>query len=62
MIIEMLYDNNKKFYEWQPKNGEGYELTIRIKDNNKYKIEKVVGVIDDWINNRLYFRYGNRRP
>lgn len=47
MIIEMLYDNNKKFYEWQPQNGEGYELTIRIKDHNKYKIEKVVGAAND---------------
>lgn len=47
MIIEMLYDNNKKFYEWQPKNGEGYELTIKINDGNKYKIEKVVGALDD---------------
>lgn len=47
MIIEMLYDNSKKFYEWQPKNGEGYELTIRIKDKNEYEIEKVVGVLND---------------
>lgn len=47
MLLEMLYDNSKKFYEWQPKNGEGYELTIRIEDNNKYKIEKVVGALND---------------
>ena len=47
MLIEMLYDNKKKFYEWQPKNGEGYELTIRVKDDKKYKIERVIGAIDD---------------
>lgn len=41
MILEMLYDNKKKFYEWQPKNGEGYELTIQIKEDNKFEIKKV---------------------
>ena len=35
MILETLYDNSKSFYEWQPKNGDGYELTISIKDNMK---------------------------
>lgn len=40
MILEMLYDNKKKFYEWQPKNGEGYELTIQIKEDNKFEIKK----------------------
>lgn len=42
MILEMLYDDKKKFYEWQPKNGEGYELIINIKDNRQFKIEKVI--------------------
>lgn len=42
MILEMLYDDNKKFYEWQPKNGEGYKLTIRIDDNNEgFTIDEV---------------------
>ena len=35
IILETLYDNSKSFYEWQPKNGDGYELTISIKDNMK---------------------------
>lgn len=47
MILEMLYDNKKKFYEWQPKNGDGYELTISTSEDNKYIIEKVVGAIND---------------
>jgi len=42
MILEMLYDDKKKFYEWQPKNGEGYELDITIKENGEFKIDKVV--------------------
>lgn len=42
MILEMLYDDKKKFYEWQPKNGEGYELTIKIKENGEFKIDKVI--------------------
>jgi len=42
MILEMLYDNKKKFYEWQPKNGEGYELTIKIKENGEFEIHKVI--------------------
>ena len=41
MILEMLYDDKKKFYEWQPKNGEGYELTIKVKENGEFKIDKV---------------------
>lgn len=44
MILEMLYDDKKKFYEWQPKNGEGYELTIKVKENKQFKIEKVLGI------------------
>ncbi|MDO5516730.1 MAG: histidine phosphatase family protein [Clostridium sp.] len=39
IILETLYDGSKKFYEWQPKNGDGYELTISIKDNNSKEIE-----------------------
>ena len=41
MILEMLYDDKKKFYEWQPKNGEGYELTILVSENSEFKINKV---------------------
>ena len=41
MILEMLYDDKKKFYEWQPKNGEGYELTILVSENAEFKINKV---------------------
>lgn len=41
MLLEMLYDDSKKFYEWQPKNGEGYELIIRVDDHLKFKIDKV---------------------
>lgn len=41
MILEMLYDDKKKFYEWQPKNGEGYELTIIVSENAEFKINKV---------------------
>ena len=42
MLLEMLYDDKKKFYEWQPKNGEGYELTITTSENGKFKIDKVI--------------------
>ena len=42
MILEMLYDDKKKFYEWQPENGEGYELTIGVKGNGEFNIDKVV--------------------
>lgn len=42
MLLEMLYDDKKKFYEWQPKNGEGYELTISIKGNKEFEINKVI--------------------
>lgn len=41
IILEMFYDDKKKFYEWQPKNGEGYELIIKVKENKQFKIEKV---------------------
>lgn len=41
MILEMLYDDSKEFYEWQPKNGEGYELIINIEENNEFIIKKV---------------------
>ncbi|AGF55237.1 alpha-ribazole phosphatase [Clostridium saccharoperbutylacetonicum] len=41
MLLEMLYDDSKKFYEWQPKNGEGYELIIDVLEKNKFKISKV---------------------
>lgn len=42
MLLEMLYDDKKKFYEWQPKNGEGYELTITASENGKFKIDEVI--------------------
>ena len=41
MILEMEYDNTRKFYEWQPKNGEGYKIVINISDYNNYNIESV---------------------
>ncbi|MFT8349840.1 histidine phosphatase family protein [Clostridium saccharoperbutylacetonicum] len=44
MLLEMLYDDSKKFYEWQPKNGEGYELIIEVLERNKFKISKVRSV------------------
>lgn len=28
IILEAMYNSSKKFYEWQPKNGDGYEITI----------------------------------
>lgn len=40
-ILEFKYDNNKKFYEWQPKNGYGYEIVVDILDNNEYKISSI---------------------
>jgi len=42
MILEMLYDDKKKFYEWQPENGKGYELTITVDGNGEFKIDKVI--------------------
>jgi alpha-ribazole phosphatase len=42
MILEMLYDDNKKFYEWQPKNGEGYKMIIYMDDDNeRFTIDEV---------------------
>ncbi|WP_297421529.1 phosphoglycerate mutase family protein [Clostridium sp.] len=41
IILEMLYDDSKKFYEWQPKNGEGYELIIRVDEKNEFVIDEV---------------------
>lgn len=41
MIIEMLYDDSKKFYEWQPKNGQGYELIINVSFNEEFIINRV---------------------
>ncbi|NME81921.1 histidine phosphatase family protein [Clostridium sp. SM-530-WT-3G] len=35
IILETLYDSSKRFYEWQPKNGDGYELTISLESNDK---------------------------
>lgn len=40
-IIEVLYDNRKKFYEWQPENGEGYEFTISLNNDEQFKIDEV---------------------
>lgn len=41
MLLEMFYDSKKKFYEWQPSNGEGYELTIKIRKDEQFEIENV---------------------
>lgn len=41
IILEMFYDDSKKFYEWQPKNGKGYELLINVKENNEFNIREV---------------------
>ncbi|ABR33447.1 histidine phosphatase family protein [Clostridium beijerinckii] len=41
MLLEMFYDSKKKFYEWQPSNGEGYELTIKIREDEQFEIENV---------------------
>lgn len=41
IILETIYDDSKKFYEWQPKNGEGYELDILLGCNDEFKISKV---------------------
>lgn len=37
-ILEIKYDDSKKFYEWQPKNGYGYEIIVDVLDNKHYKI------------------------
>lgn len=44
MIMEILYDDKKKFYEWQPENGEGYELIVSIDENRKIKIKKAIQI------------------
>ena len=41
IILEIKYDDSKKFYEWQPKNGYGYEIIVDILDNNDYKIYSI---------------------
>ena len=41
IILEIFYDDSKKFYEWQPANGEGYRLLIDIYDYNTFKIKKI---------------------
>ncbi len=41
IILEIKYDDSKKFYEWQPKNGYGYEITVDILENNDYKISSI---------------------
>lgn len=41
IILEKLYDDSKKFYEWQPANGDGYKLEIEVYDYNKFKIKKL---------------------
>ena len=40
-ILEFKYDDSKKFYEWQPKNGYGYEIIVDILKNNHYKISSI---------------------
>ena len=40
-ILEFKYDDSKKFYEWQPKNGYGYEIIVDILENNHYKISSI---------------------
>lgn len=44
IILEMFYDDSKKFYEWQPKNGRGYELIINVKENNEFKISEAQSI------------------
>ena len=41
IILEIKYDDSKKFYEWQPKNGYGYQIIVDILDNNDYKIYSI---------------------
>ena len=41
IILEIKYDDSKKFYEWQPKNGYGYEIIVDILDNNDYEIYSI---------------------
>lgn len=41
IILEIKYDKSKKFYEWQPKNGYGYEIMVDISEDNTYKIESI---------------------
>lgn len=38
-ILELFYNKNKNFYEWQPKCGNGYKLIITI--DEKINIDKV---------------------
>lgn len=33
MILELLYDNKKKFYTWQPKNGDAYIIEADVLNN-----------------------------
>ena len=44
IVLEYMYDNKKKFYEWQPKNGEGYRLLIDAYDDNSYKIKSILEI------------------
>ncbi len=44
IILEYMYDNRKKFYEWQPDNGDGYKLFIEADSTYKYKIENIIKI------------------
>lgn len=44
IILEMFYDDSKKFYEWQPRNGNGYELIINLKENNEFNISEAKSI------------------
>lgn len=41
IILEIKYDDSKKFYEWQPQNGYGYEIIVDISEDNTYKIASI---------------------
>ncbi|WP_244835100.1 bifunctional adenosylcobinamide kinase/adenosylcobinamide-phosphate guanylyltransferase [Clostridium sp. BJN0001] len=41
MILELLYDNKKKFYNWQPENGEGYIIKADVLKNKIIKADLI---------------------
>lgn len=42
-ILECFYDDSKNFYNWQPKCGEGYKMTIEF-GNNNFIIKEVLEI------------------
>ncbi len=44
IILESMYDSRKKFYEWQPQNGEGYKLLLEVYNDNSYKIKNITEI------------------